>query len=98
MASTINLQNGTDSSVLQALQSQLAAHGGTWDVVLPVVNTTSFIHSQPITEFVGFRITGVTATGKDKGVAGTILGMYESSSAQPGGNDAGVLAPPRSVL
>jgi Flp pilus assembly protein TadG len=80
----INLQNGDDTAVLQDLQSKLDQHGGIWNVVLPVVDTTQFVQSQPIMGFVGFQITQVVDNGSSKGVNGTVLGMLESPAAAPG--------------
>lgn len=91
----INLQNGQDTSVLTDLANKLAEYGGTWDVVLPVVNTDKFNGSQPITGFVPFRITQVTNNGNEKGVTGTILGLYMSGIAAPGGPNFGVVVSPK---
>lgn len=91
----INLQNGNDTSVLTDLQNKLSSVGGAWDVLLPVVDTTKFVGDQPITGFVPFRITEVENNGTSKGVTGTILGMYMSNSATPGGTNFGVLSSPK---
>lgn len=93
----INLQNGQDTSVLNDLQNKLAQQGGSWDMVLPVVNTTTFTGTEPITGFVAFRITQVS-TSQPKGVTGTFLGLYMSSTARPGGTNFGVLTTPKSVF
>lgn len=93
----ISLQNGEDASVLQDLQAKLAEHGGQWDTFLPVVNTDTFNQSQPIAAFLPFRITEVKDTSSSKGVGGNVLGLAESASAQPGGQNCGLLAPPKAV-
>lgn len=93
----VNLSNSLDTSVLQDLKAKLAEHGGTWDLVMPVVNTNNFNHSEPIVGFLPFRITGVTDSSNPKGVTGTVLGLVESAPAQPGGANYGVLAPPKAV-
>lgn len=85
----INLQNGNDTSVLMDLNTALALHSGSWDVVLPVVDTTKFVGSEPITGFVPFRITNVEQSGTNKGVTGTILGALMSSTSTPGANNSG---------
>jgi Flp pilus assembly protein TadG len=94
----INLQNGQDTSVLQALQQKLTEHGGTWDTFLPVVDTDRFNQSEPIVAFVPFRITEVIDTGGRKGITGTVLGLAIFSGAEPGGTDnLGLLSPPKAV-
>ena len=93
----INLQNGNDASCLQDLAAKLAENGGTWLVCLPVVDTNTFNQSNPITDFVGFTITQVQATGTPKGVTGTVMSMAEFANALPGGGKEGALAPPKLV-
>jgi len=98
----INLNNGNDTSVLQLLADKLAAHGGTWDVVLPVVTTGKFNQSWPIFSFVGFEITDVVATGSSKGVWGKVLGLTFTTNGDPGGQgignpNNGVLSTPKLV-
>jgi Flp pilus assembly protein TadG len=93
----VSLQNGQDACVLHDLKAKLAEHGGAWDLVLPVVQTDNFTHSEPIAGFLPFRITGVEASGNPKGVTGTVLGLLESATATPGGINCGVLAPAKMV-
>jgi Flp pilus assembly protein TadG len=94
----INLQNGNDSSCLQDLADRLAEQGGAWIVSLPVVDTDRFNQSEPIINFVPFKITGVDSTGNPKGVTGDVLTAAEFASALPGGGKFGTLAPPKLVL
>jgi hypothetical protein len=93
----ITLSNGTDTSVLHDLKAKLQAQAGTWDTVLPVVNTNVFNQTEPIVGFLPFRITDVQDTGNPKGVTGTVLGLLESATASPGGINCGVLAPAKMV-
>ena len=93
----ITLQNGTDTTVLHALAEKLAEHGGTWDTILPIVDTDKFNQHQPIVGFVCFRVTNVVTAGNDKGVNGTFLGLPEAGMAEPGGINCGLLAPPKAV-
>ena len=96
----IALQNGNDTSVLQDLQAKLVEHGGTWDAFLPVVDTEKFNQSEPIWNFVAFRITEVKDKGNPKGVTGTVLGLAESCTGEPGGincGNCGLLCTPRAV-
>lgn len=94
----INLTNGQDSTVLQDIESHLAQQNGNWDTFLPVVNTSAFTGSQAITGFVPFRVTQADSTSNNKGVTGTVLGLDEAASAQPGGTNFGLLAPPKLVF
>jgi len=94
----INLNNGVITSVMQSLKDKLAERDGTWDVTLPLVDSTQFNEVKPVKGFVVFRITTVSATGGDKYVQGVplALGMGPGGST-PGGANYGVLAPPRLV-
>jgi Flp pilus assembly protein TadG len=98
----INLQNGLDSSVLSALaeklQAQPAEADGTryLDTLMPVVDTDKFNQSEPIKDFVPFRITSVSVE-TPKGIYGTVIGLVEMQSALPGGGKVGGLAPPKLV-
>lgn len=93
----INLQNGNDTSALQDLAAKLEASGGSWIVSLPVVATDKFNQSEPITDFVPFKITKVDSAGNPKGVTGDVLTLAEFASALPGGGKAGTMAPPKLV-
>jgi len=98
----INLNNGNDTSVLQLLQAELAAHGGTWEVVLPVVTADTFNQSWPIDSFVGFEINNVVDTTDIKGVYGKVLGLTFTTNGDPGGKpikytNNGVLSQPKLV-
>jgi hypothetical protein len=93
----IYLQNGQDTTALGALQSKLNEHGGYWDTFLPVVDTEKFNTTEPIIAFAPFRITDVRDSGGDKGVGGICLGLAESANAEPGGDNCGLLSPPKAV-
>lgn len=93
----INLQNGQDTSALHALKDKLVEQGGTWDTFLPMVDTEKFNHMEPIVGFAPFRITEVVDTGNPKGVYGKVLGMAMSANAEPGGDNYGLLSPPKAV-
>ena len=69
----INLQNGADASVLAAIQDQFNKcmdADGTWTVAIPTVDTVKFGQDEPITNFVGLKITQVLTTTSDKKVLG----------------------------
>jgi hypothetical protein len=102
---SISLNNGTVTPVLDAIYDALAvikaAHPEGWDVVVPVVTTDQFNHTDKIVSFVNIRITNVITTGADKCVEATILALGGTQSGNPGPPGAsgptGVLAPPRLV-
>lgn len=94
----INLQNGQDTSALQALKDELKEHPGGWDTFLPVVNTDKFNHPEPIEGFVPFRITEVNDTGGTKGVRGKVVALSVCKGALPGSDvNCGTLAPVKVV-
>jgi hypothetical protein len=93
----IELQNGCDTAVLQHLKDALAARGGDWVVLLPVVNTPKFDHADQIDAFAPVKITEVKSTGSPKYVKGTVLTMAQAAAALPGGGKFGALAPPKLV-
>ena len=94
----INLQNGSDASVLHTLKSKLAFHPGGWETCLPVVDTPKFNHSDLVKTFVHILITEVKDTGNPKYVKGTVLPLGQCALALPGGgNQGGALAPPKLV-
>jgi Flp pilus assembly protein TadG len=95
----INLQNGNDTSCLDALSAKLSQQPeGYLDTLLPVVDASTFNQNEPIKGFVPFRITSVVNTGSTKGVWGTVISLTEMQTALPGGGGKyGGLAPPKLV-
>jgi Flp pilus assembly protein TadG len=81
----INLQNGADASVMEAIKNDLA--NGPIDCLLPVVDTCKFGQDEPIVDFASVRITKVVSTGGNKRVEGIIIPLAENSSALPGGTN-----------
>ena len=67
---TIDLENGCDTSALQALADELALRPDGWIVFLPVVDTPKFNHDDQIDAFVAVRIPEVKKTGNPKYVKG----------------------------
>jgi hypothetical protein len=97
---TINLQNGADAAVLQALQAkfnQCKAADGTWTVGIPTVDTLKFGQDEQATKPVGLKITEVVTTTNDKEVRGHLVDITEVGKGLPGGTKCGVLAPPKLV-
>jgi hypothetical protein len=96
----INLQNGADASVLAAIQDQFNKckdADGTWTVAIPTVDTVKFGQDEPITNFVGLKITQVLTTTSDKKVFGHLVNVCEVANALPGGPKGGILAAPKLV-
>jgi Flp pilus assembly protein TadG len=94
---TLDLQNGVVDSALKLLADELATHPDGWVVMLPVVDTPKFNHTDQVDAFVPIRITEVNETGNPKYVKGIVLTMAEMGSALPGGGNFGALAPPKLV-
>ena len=96
----VNLQNGADASVLAAILDQFnkcMAADGSWTVAIPTVDTLKFGQDEPITNFVGLKITEVINTTSDKKVYGHLVNLTAVSNALPGGPKGGVLASPKLV-
>ena len=96
----VNLQNGADASVLAAIKNAFnnsMSADGTWTVAIPTVDTLKFTQNEPITNFVGLKITEVIDTTSDKKVFGHLVKMSAVSNALPGGPKGGVLAAPKLV-
>jgi Flp pilus assembly protein TadG len=94
----INLQNGLDTSALEALKTKLQNdYPDGWDTFLPVVEASKFNQLEPIVAFVPFRILDVM-DGDTKGIRGKVIGLAECASALPGSDvNCGALAPVKAV-
>jgi Flp pilus assembly protein TadG len=81
----IKVKEGVAASDLQALSGQLADHGGTWDVVLPVVPGDSHTGYAEVLGFAAMRLTLVENTGGDKRVEMETLNNKLAPTTLPGG-------------
>jgi Flp pilus assembly protein TadG len=97
IGNTIDLQNGCDTKALKLLADELKSYPDGWVVLLPVVDTPKFNHSDQIDAFVPVKITEVKKSGNPKYVKGTVLTMAQAASALPGGGKFGAMAPPKLV-
>ena len=86
MGDQIRVKEGVAASVLQELRDQLNLHGGTWDVVVPVIAAGSHTGWKEVLGFTAIRLTLVVATGGDKRIEGITLGDYVAPNTFPGGS------------
>jgi hypothetical protein len=88
----IKVKEGVDAAALQALERRLQEHGGTWDVMVPVIpggeSHTGWVE---VLGFAAFRLNLVEATGGDKRIEGITLNNRVTPGVNPGGsNDFGL--------
>jgi hypothetical protein len=82
----IYVQNGVDDSVLQETKKELANHGGTWDVSVPVIPSNAHTGTARVLGFATFRLTEVNAQGGDKYIEGHLIENYVAPNLTPGGS------------
>jgi hypothetical protein len=82
----IQVKEGVAASDLQALGQQLQSHGGTWDVVLPVVPGGQHTGQLEVLGFAAMRLTLVEPTGGDKRVEMETLNSRLAPTTLPGGS------------
>jgi Flp pilus assembly protein TadG len=90
----IKVKEGVDAAALQTLERRLQDHGGTWDVMVPVIpggeSHTGWVE---VLGFAAFRLTLVEPTGGDKRIEGITLNHRVAPGVNPGGsNDFGLYA------
>jgi hypothetical protein len=83
---SIKVKEGVSASDLQTLRGQLAEHGGTWDVVVPVIPPDSHTGWAEVLGFAAVRLTLVEATGGDKRVEMETLNNKLAPTTLPGGS------------
>jgi len=81
----IKVKEGVDDATLKDLGKALADHGGTWDVLLPVVPAGSHTGWMEVLGFCPIRLTLVDSTGTEKRIEGTTLENYVGPGLAPGG-------------
>lgn len=82
----IKVKEGVAASDLQTLSQQLAQHGGTWDVVLPVIPPDSHTGYAEVLGFASVRLTHVQTTGGDKRIEMETLNNKLAPTTLPGGS------------
>ncbi len=88
----IKVKEGVSDSVLQELKQVVDAHGGTMDVLLPVVTPECHTGWTPVLGFCSFHITEVVTTGGDKYLRGYTVPDYVAPGVLPGGPNFGLWA------
>ncbi len=82
----IKVKEGVAASDLQALSQQLGQRGGTWDVVVPVIPSSSHTGWAKVLGFAAVRLNLVETTGGDKRVEMETLNNKLAPTTLPGGN------------
>ena len=82
----IKVKEGVSDSDLKELGKQLQQHGGTWDVVLPVIPPDSHTGWAEVEGFAAVRMTLVEAKGGDKRVEFETLNNKLAPTTLPGGS------------
>lgn len=82
----IKVKEGVSDSDLKALGKKLQDHGGTWDVVLPVIPPEAHTGWAEVLGFAAVRLTLVDSQGQDKRVEALTLNNRLTPTALPGGS------------
>jgi len=91
------IQSGTETSIYGVVQNLIEAKGGSWDVLIPVVDTPDLSQSGavPIVAFAPFRLTAAVG-GSEKYVEGSFIANYKApgtSGGAGGGSFFGATTP-----
>jgi Flp pilus assembly protein TadG len=81
----IKVKEGVDDATLKTLRNLLNDHGGTWEVMLPVIPAEAHTGWAEVLGFAAVRLTLVDATGQDKRIEAETLNNYVAPGALPGG-------------
>lgn len=81
----IYIQSGTETSIYGVVQDLITAKGGSWDVLIPVVDTPDLSQSGsvPIVAFAPFRLTA-SVGGNDKYIEGRFIENYKAPGTSGG--------------
>lgn len=79
------IQSGTETSIYGVVQDLITAKGGSWDVLIPVVNKPDLSKSgaTPIIAFAPFRLTA-SVGGSSKYVEGQFIANYKAPGTSGG--------------
>lgn len=79
------IQSGTETSIYGVVQDLIDAKGGSWDVLIPVVDKADLSSSGavPIVAFAPFRLTAAVG-GDDKYIEGTFIANYKAPGTSGG--------------
>lgn len=79
------IQSGTETSIYKVVQDLIDAKGGSWDVLIPVVDKADLSKSGsvPIVAFAPFRLTA-SVGGSDKYVEGRFIANFKAPGTSGG--------------
>lgn len=79
------IQSGTETSIYTVVQDLIDAKGGSWDVLIPVVDKADLSQSGavPIVAFAPFRLTAAVG-GSEKYVEGRFIANYKAPGTSGG--------------
>jgi Flp pilus assembly protein TadG len=83
----IKVKEGVDDATLKTLGDELQDHGGTWDVMVPIIPSESHTGWAEVLGFAAIRLTLVEAKGGDKRIEAITLDNHVAPGANPGGSN-----------
>lgn len=83
----VKVKEGVSTSVLRQLGQKLSSHGGTWEVVLPVVPASSHTGWAEVLGFAAVRMTLVDSHGGDKRIEMETMDNQLAPTTIPGGSN-----------
>ncbi len=81
----IKVKEGVDDATLKSLGNALKDHGGTWDVMLPVIPAGAHTGWAKVLGFAPVRLTLVDSSGQDKRIEAETLDRFVAPGTLPGG-------------
>jgi Flp pilus assembly protein TadG len=84
----IKVKEGVDDAALKELGKRLEDHGGSWDVMVPVIPADGHTGWAEVLGFAAIRLTLVESQGGDKRVEAETLESYVAPGASPGGSSS----------
>jgi Flp pilus assembly protein TadG len=83
----IKVKEGVDDNTLKSLGKALSDHGGTWEVMVPIIPPESHTGWAEMLGFAAIRLTLVESQGGDKRIEAITLDNYVAPGANPGGSN-----------
>ncbi len=88
----VKVKEGVSDAVLHDLSKMVADHGGSMDVLVPVISGDAHTGWTEVLGFAAFHISGVEASGGDKYLQGYTVPNYVAPGVAPGGPNFGLWA------